>query len=205
MASGPRRWNLNVHYHRVVLDAIPHGATTALDVGSGDGLLAFDLAARGLDVVGIDVDEASVERARSDPDRPPGTTFVHGDLFTHPFETGSFDVVAASAVLHHVDAVAGLRRVAELVRPGGVVAIVGFANPSDPIDRALIAGGFLLTRTRALLGRYWEHHAPVHWPPPHTIEEMRRLAASELPGARFRRGMDHRYSIVWSRPLGAPG
>lgn len=58
------RWNLNIHYHRAVLDAIPDGATTALDVGSGDGLLTFDLVARGLEIVGIDTDLASVERAR---------------------------------------------------------------------------------------------------------------------------------------------
>jgi len=38
------RWNLNTHYHRVVLDDIPAGALTALDVGSGNGLLSFDLA-----------------------------------------------------------------------------------------------------------------------------------------------------------------
>jgi hypothetical protein len=49
MASRP--WNWNIHYQRVVLDALPSDAATALDVGSGDGLLAFDLAARGLDVI----------------------------------------------------------------------------------------------------------------------------------------------------------
>lgn len=196
------RWNLNVHYHRIVLDAVPVGATTALDIGSGDGLLSFDLAARGLAVVGVDLDEASIERARADPRCSEATTFVHGDLFTHPFEPASFDVVAASAVLHHVDARQGLRRMAELVRPGGVVAIVGFAKPSGPIDWGLIVAGFLLSRTRKLTRRYWEHHAPTRWPPPLTINEIRALAASEMPGAIFKRRMAHRYSIVWTRPEG---
>ncbi len=204
MSDTGNRWNLNIHYHRVVLDAIPDGAATALDVGSGNGLLSFDLAARGLDVVGIDPDRPSIERARRDPDCSERTTFIHGDVFTHPFEPGSFDLVAASAMLHHVDAVAGLRRMAELVRPGGSVAIVGFANPSGPVDRALIAAGFVLTRTRAALGRYWEHHAPVRWPPPLTIDQMRTLAASIMPGATFRRAMAHRYTIVWTRPTTSP-
>ena len=194
------RWNLNIHYHRRILDAVPSGATTALDIGSGDGLLAFDLAARGLAVVGIDPDEASIQRARSDPQCSDRTSFLHGDVFTHPFEPGSFDLVASSAMLHHVDATDGLRRMTELVRPGGVVALVGFANPSDLVDWTLIVAGFLLTRTRAALGRYWEHHAPVRWPPPLTTREMRLLAAQEMPGATFERGMAHRYSIVWSRP-----
>ena len=200
MTERRRRWNLNIHYHRVVLDAIPDGATAALDVGSGDGMLAFDLAAAGLDVVGIDPHIGSVERARADPACSARTTFLVGDVFTHPFEPGSFDLVAASAMLHHVDARAGLRRMAELVRPGGTVAIVGFANPCGPTDWAFIVAGFVLTRVRAALGHYWEHHAPIRWPPPLTMDEMRALAVSELPGASFRRAMAHRYTIVWSRP-----
>ena len=197
---GRRRWNLNIHYHRVALDALPPDATAALDVGSGDGLLSFELAARGLDVTGIDPDAACIERARADRACSDRTTFVHGDVFTHPFEPASFDLVAASAMLHHVDARDGLRRMAELVRPGGSVAIVGFANPSSLADRALVAAGFALTRTRAFVGRYWEHHAPICWPPPHTMDEMRAMTATELPGASFGRGMAQRYWLVWRRP-----
>lgn len=195
-----RRWNLNILYHRIVLDSIPDAATTALDVGSGAGLLTFDLAAKGLDVVGIDSDIASVERARADSACSARNTFLLGDVFTQPFEPGSFDLVASGAMLHHVDARAGLRRMAELVRPGGTVAVVGFANPSGPADWAHIAAGFLLTRVRGALGHYWEHHAPIRWPPPLTMTEMRALAESEMPGATFGRAMAHRYTIVWSRP-----
>ncbi|MFZ6003706.1 MAG: class I SAM-dependent methyltransferase [Actinomycetota bacterium] len=161
MRPRQRRWNLNIHYHPVILDAIPVGATRALDVGSGNGLLSFDLAARGLEVVGIDPDEASVERARSDPGRSERTTFVHGDVFTYPFEPGSFDLVVASAMLHHVDAVKGLRRMTQLARPGGVIAVVGFANPSGPIDWALAAAGFCVcegtSRHGPLLGASSAH------------------------------------------------
>ncbi len=195
------RWNLNIHYHRVVLAAIPAGATSALDVGSGNGLLSFDLAARGLEVVGIDPDEPSIDRARADPDCSDRTTFVHGDVLTYPFASGSFDLVTASAMLHHVDAVAGIRCMAELVRPGGVVVIVGFANPSGPVDRALAAAGYVFRWTRSVTGRYWEHDAPISWPPPLTIDEMRTLAESEMPGAMFKRRMSQRFSIVWSRPM----
>jgi SAM-dependent methyltransferase len=79
-----RRWNLNVHYHRVVLDAVPASASTALDIGAGDGLLTFDLADSGLSVSGIDTDAQSVQRAAasSKTDRRclhPGS-LVLGDL-----------------------------------------------------------------------------------------------------------------------------
>jgi 2-polyprenyl-3-methyl-5-hydroxy-6-metoxy-1,4-benzoquinol methylase len=193
------RWNLNIHYHRVVLDAVPAGAANALDIGCGDGLLSFDLARLGLDVVGIDPDAPSIDRAREDPCASERTSFVCADVFTHPFEPSSFDVVAANAMLHHVDAQAGLRRMRELVRPGGVV-VVGFATPSSPADLALIATGLAYTRIQYLRGRYWDHDAPMCWPPPRSINKMRTLVEPELPGARFRRGMHHRYSAVWTAP-----
>jgi SAM-dependent methyltransferase len=194
---GHARWNLNIHYHGVILDAVPAGAVTALDVGSGNGLLSFDLAGRGLEVTGVDPDVASVERAMADPARSARTSFITADVFTHPFPPASFDLVASSAMLHHVDAERGLRRMRELVRPGGVLAIVGFAMPSGLLDRALIGAGFVYASSRKLTGRYWEHDAPKTWPPPCSIDEMRSLAERELPGAGFRRHMAHRYSIIW--------
>ena len=103
-------------------------------------------------------------------------------------------------MLHHVDAVDGLRRMVELARPGGVVAIVGFANPSGPVDWALIIAGYFARMGRVVTGRHWDHDAPIRWPPPLTIDEMRMLAEVEMPGATFKRRMAHRYSIVWSKP-----
>ena len=195
-----RRWNLNTHHHPVLLDAIPPDATTALDVGSGDGVLAFDLAARGLDVTGIDVDSASVRRASEDPEATDRTTFVDGDVFAHPFEPASFDFVTSNAMLHHVDARAGLERMAELVRPGGVVAIVGFATASALADRVTAVAGSLLMRFQMVRGRYREHHSPMRWPPPMSMDEMRSLVDDVLPGAAFRRELGSRYSLVWRRP-----
>jgi 2-polyprenyl-3-methyl-5-hydroxy-6-metoxy-1,4-benzoquinol methylase len=190
-------WNLNIHYHRVVLDSVPAGARNALDVGSGNGLLTFDLADRGLDVVGIDPHAPCIGRARSDRRASDRTRFLCGDVFTEELEPASFDVVASIAMLHQVDERAGLRRMRELVRPGGVLALVSFAMPSGPVDLALIAAGQALRTYRHLRGDYWEHDARITWPPEHSIDEMRAVVQEELPGARFRRHMAHRYSVVW--------
>lgn len=43
MSSRPPRWNHNLHYHRVILAAVPAGARRSLDVGCGVGMLARDL------------------------------------------------------------------------------------------------------------------------------------------------------------------
>ena len=196
--AADNRWNWNIHYHSVVLNAVPSDATSALDVGTGDGLLAFDLADRELRVVAVDTDGDSVVRARADTRASSGQIeFVVGDLFTYEFVPSSFDVVASIAMLHHVDAEAGLRRMKELVRPGGVVAIVGFAGVSRPTDRARALSGALYKRWRQLRRRYWEHHAPTMWPPPLSMDEMAALADRVLPGAAFNRLLSGRYSIVW--------
>ena len=70
------RWNRNIHYHRLVLDPVPDSASTALDIGAGNGLLSFDLADRGLNVTGIDTDASSVQRAASDA-RAGATNELH--------------------------------------------------------------------------------------------------------------------------------
>ena len=200
MSAPDRRWNLNIHYHRVFVDAIPVGARRALDVGCGDGLLSFDLADRGLEVVGIDPHAPSIERARSDPRANGRTEFVCGDVFELDLQPASFDLVAASAMLHHVDAPACLRRLKELVRPGGVVAVVGFANPDGLKDRLLAVAGAATRQLRVMRGEYWEHRAPILWPPPMTTSQMRELGSTELPGSAFRHLMSNRCSLVWSAP-----
>jgi SAM-dependent methyltransferase len=194
-------WNLNIHYHQVVLDAVFPDAVTALDVGCGDGLLAFDLADRGLQVTGLDTDEASIERAQSCQHVGDQTQFVVGDLLSCPFEPESFDVVASIAMLHHIDAERGIRRMRELVRAGGVLVIVGFARPSTVADRVRALVGTVWKRSAQLTGRYWEHQAPVAWPPPLSSKEMAALVQRELPGATYRNVLSNRYTVVWKRDV----
>jgi hypothetical protein len=45
MTAPARRWNHNLHYHPLILDAVPDGCQRALDVGCGEGILARDAAA----------------------------------------------------------------------------------------------------------------------------------------------------------------
>ncbi|GAB3972085.1 class I SAM-dependent methyltransferase [Actinoallomurus acanthiterrae] len=196
-AKNGRRWNHNIHYHPRILGAVPDGAQRALDIGCGEGMLARALRRTVPHVTGIDLDAPSLDQAREYPD---DVDYIRDDFLTHPFEPASFDVVASVATLHHVDAAAGLTRMRDLVRPGGVLAVVGLARgtmPGDlPRDLASVVVG---TFHRALKG-HWHHPSPVVWPPPVTYTEMRALAAEILPGSRYRRHLLWRYSIVWRKP-----
>jgi 2-polyprenyl-3-methyl-5-hydroxy-6-metoxy-1,4-benzoquinol methylase len=57
-------WNHNIHYHDLLLAAIPPHARRALDVGCGEGILARKLRDRVEHVIAIDIDRASIDRAR---------------------------------------------------------------------------------------------------------------------------------------------
>src|SRR5262245_11205988 len=102
------RWNHNVHYQPILLDAVPKNAEVVLDVGCGTGTLTRALRDRASRVVGIDLDEASIALARHATGKE--IEYVVGDFFSCPFAPQSFDAVLSVAMLHHVDAVTGLRR-----------------------------------------------------------------------------------------------
>jgi SAM-dependent methyltransferase len=183
----------------VILDAVPDGARRSLDVGCGVGMLARDLRRVGVQVTAIDRDAASIETARRE-NGGEAIDYVVGDFMTHPFAPGSFDHIASIAALHHMDAGAALARMGELLAPGGTLAVIGLARPRYPADLPFAAAGAVGHRVRTLRRSYWEDSAPRLWPPPDTFGETRRLARGVLPGARYRRRLLWRYSLVWTKP-----
>ncbi|MFF0245142.1 class I SAM-dependent methyltransferase [Streptosporangium sandarakinum] len=193
------RWNHNIHYHPVILTALPGGCGRVLDVGCGEGVLSRELRRVAAHVTAIDLDEPSIDLARRRDDGS-GVEYVLGDFRTHPFEPASFDAVVSVATLHHMDAVPALRRMSDLLRPGGTLVVVGLARSRLPADLPWELAAAVGTRLYKLRRTYWEHSAPMIWPPPETYAGMRRIARETLPGARYRRHLLWRYSIVWRKP-----
>src|SRR5690242_14902679 len=97
-----------------------------LDLGSGAGnvaRLAAELVGPDGSVVGVERDPAAVELARRHTDRP-NVEFRVGDIQTLDGVEGGFDAVVGRLVLMYLnDPIAGLRRAATLVRPGGLVCL----------------------------------------------------------------------------------
>lgn len=196
MTDVAQQWNHNLHYHGIVLDELPTGNGLVLDVGCGEGILAEQIHARGHRVIGIDRDEASIALARR---QFPEVEFTCADFLTQPFDV-EFDAVVSVAALHHMDTVAALARMRGLLRPGGRLVVIGCARREFPRDLPREAFSFVANKWIGRNRTYWEHSAPIHWPPDHTYRGMRQIAAAQLPGARFRRHLLWRYSIVWTKP-----
>ena len=83
--------------------------TRVLDIGCGHGALSLTLAeSAGLDVVAMDVLESRVRsvvarKATRDPEAAARVRIVQADAESLPFRDHSFDAVAATEVLEHLD------------------------------------------------------------------------------------------------------
>ncbi|MCU1422285.1 MAG: putative methyltransferase [Microbacteriaceae bacterium] len=189
------RWNHNIHLHRVALEAILPGALSALDVGTGNGLLAAELRQRLPDVTGVDVDEEVIAQAAREHD---DIQWVLADAITHDFGR-TFDVVASVATLHHFpDPRGALLRLKELTSPGGALVVVGLARDSTQMDRLWGALGVVQHQWYSRRRNLWEHTAPTVWPPALSYAEVRECAEDVLPGVRWRRYAMWRYSLMWA-------
>ena len=194
------RWNHNIHYHPILLAAVRPGGHV-LDVGCGEGMLTRALAGTAASVIGIDMHAPSIELARATiANRNSNVEYICADVLQHRFDPATFDAVVSVATLHHLGTEAGLLRLREWVRPGGTLGIVGLAAGDYPRDLLWDIAGAIGTRVHKLNKRYWEHAAPVLWPPPETYSHVRRIAQRLLPGAQFRRHLLWRYSLVWRKP-----
>lgn len=199
MAQQVEYWNHNVHYQPVILNAVPAGCRTALDVGCGDGMLARRLAARCESVTGIDRDTPMIGLARKRSDGIANVSFLEADFLAHPFPEASFDFACANTVLHHMDFAAALAKLVRVLRPGGRLAVVGLGKDRPPVDWIIGSAGAPVNRYYKLTRGESNPGAPI-MDPDMTWGEVRRTARRMLPGAQYRRRLLWRYSIVWDKP-----
>ncbi len=197
------RWNHNVQYYDVLLRALPEDCRRVLEVGPGDGLLTRALAERGLRVVAVDVDVQSVATTKGEVEGLAGVEVVEGDVMDPSLGLGEFDAVVSVATLHHLPLEDGLRRLSELVAPGGVLGIVGIARSRSLWDLGHDAVGAVWTRVQRRRRGYWEVTAPMVRPQ-QSYSRVLRVATLLLPGCRYRRRVLVHYSLIWTRP-GRPG
>ena len=109
------------------------GVHDLVDVGCGTGKLGRLLAERGAAVLGVEPDERMAEVARR-----------HGlAVEVSPFETWDagdrrFDLVTSAQAWHWVDQELGARKAAEVLRPGGRLAVVWSIGRHDDHAQAAL-------------------------------------------------------------------
>ena len=133
----------SVHGEADLVDALlqEHGGRRVLDAGCGTGRVAIELAVRGYDVVGVDLDAGMLAAAYA---KAPELGWVEADLATLravdlPARDGAseFDaaVLAGNVMIFVQPGTEGavLARLHDLLVPGGLV-IAGFQRQTGRID-----------------------------------------------------------------------
>jgi SAM-dependent methyltransferase len=138
--------------HIEALQIVKPGART-LEVGCGNGSISAWLADRvspdGI-AVAFDLDVSLIEAPA------PNLELRQGDIVAGPVERGSFDLVTARAVLHHIaDAEAAIKNLVASMRAGGAILLiepdflpVSVAEP--PEVRAFWEGWLAWSRERGI-------------------------------------------------------
>ena len=115
-------------WRRCAVDELEVGdGALVLDVATGTGLVARDLAARRrARVIGLDLSFSMLDRGRDSDD----IALVCGRAEQLPFPDASFDGIVFTYLLRYVDDVAAtLDELVRVLRPGGAMASVEFGVP----------------------------------------------------------------------------
>ena len=119
----------------VVIKLLGKQPGRVLDLGCGTGRLVADLASRGFQVDGIDVEERAVQigqRILARRGYAHQARLYAGDVHdpNHVVAAGNYDIVVCTEVLEHVGPWCELlRRAGQLLRPGGTLIV---SVPRDP-------------------------------------------------------------------------
>lgn len=120
------------------------GARDVLDVGCGTGKAARQLAARGMSVLGVEIDPQMAGIARSHGLTVEVASFEQWDPAGR-----TFDLVACAQAWHWIDPAVGPAKAASVLRPGGT-AVMFWNHETD-----------LEPHVRAALDEVYREHAPV--------------------------------------------
>jgi demethylmenaquinone methyltransferase/2-methoxy-6-polyprenyl-1,4-benzoquinol methylase len=118
-------------WRRRAADLAGAGPTThVLDVATGTGDLAIEMAARGAQVIGSDFSEEMLLRARA---KQPAITWEWANAMELPYEDDRFDAATVGfGARNFSDLGQGVREMARVVRPGGKVVILEITTPTKP-------------------------------------------------------------------------
>jgi len=201
-------WNHNTQYHRYLLEYVPADCRECLEVGCGTGAFSRLLAERCERVLALDLSPRTIQIARERASGMHNIDFQVADTTTWGFPAERFDCIASIATLHHLPIPQTLQRMASALSDGGTILVLDLFEEMGASDLLASVAAVPVSLTLGLLrnGRFrepravretWAEHGRHDTYP--TLDEMRRICRGVLPGARIRRHLLWRYSLVWRK------
>ncbi len=193
-------WNHNNQYHPLLLRNLPARRLQALDVGCGGGEFALKLAPHFENVEAIDISDTMIEQASSLRPMPANVGFRVVDFLDEDFVSNGYDFVSCISVIHHMPLLEALRRLKEILRPGGRLAIIGCYKEQSIRDYfySAIAAPANLAYSWCK-GGYEVVSAPTN-SSNQTLKEVVASAEEVLPGAAVKRLLFWRYLLLYTKP-----
>lgn len=203
------KWNHNNHYYNFLLRKIGKRYGRSLEIGCGSGEFCKLLALRSNQVIGVDLSSRMIEKAKKNTSIS-NISFINRDITECNFEKGSFDCIVSIATMHHLPYKTILENAKEWLKIGGIILILDLYKSDTPVDYlySLIASPLsilmrLIKNKRIKQtpeeAKYWREHSK------HdkfmTIKEIKSIAEEVLPGAKVKRHLFWRYSLVWHKKV----
>jgi demethylmenaquinone methyltransferase/2-methoxy-6-polyprenyl-1,4-benzoquinol methylase len=149
-------WGQDNRWRRIAVSLAYPGRGRVLDVATGSGDMALELARYTGSVVGLDLCPEMLSRGRTKTEKKglkSSINFIMGDALALPFSDNSFDCALNGFALRNVADInlflAELRRV---VKPGGRVVCLELVRPASGMSGAFYR--FYLNRIVPVLGRW---------------------------------------------------
>ncbi|MEM7125573.1 MAG: class I SAM-dependent methyltransferase [Chloroflexota bacterium] len=199
-----RRWDHNNHYHQYLLNQLPPAIDRVLDVGCGYGEFAAHLAQRSTYVHAVDADADVIQMAQYQHARLDHLSFIQGDFLEMDLPREHYHVVTSLAAIHHMALEPALEKIKQVLQPGGILAILGLYREATASDHVASVTGIL---AHTIYSRFIYRDifltkpaqtAPITSPTT-TLAEIKSVANTTLPGARIRRHLLWRYSLIWEK------
>lgn len=137
-----------------------------LEIGCGTGIFTEFFAQSGAHILAVDISEDLLKIARS-KNMPADRVEFLNKRFEECETDGGFDAIVGSSVLHHLDIDPALKRIHELLKPGGIMCF-GEPNMLNPVH----AFQYNFPGARPLMGCSPDEMAFTRW------DIVRRLKAA---------------------------
>ena len=198
----------NDHYHNFLLRHLPSNCHDVLEIGCGTGAFARRLAERSEHVLAIDLSPEMIRLARERSAQFPNIEFELADVRDRSLPVESFDCIASIATLHHLPFPEILLKMKAALKPGGALLVLDLFEPAGLTDSLVNLLALPVSATLRLInyGRLlprreerdaWTAHARQDIYP--TMSQVHALCDRILPGAKIKKHLLWRYSIVWRK------
>ncbi len=206
------QWDHNNHYYSFLLKQLPPYCGNILDIGCGSGVFSRLLAQRADNVIAVDLSAKMIELAQQHSQSYPNIDFQVADILKWQFPVEHFDAIVSIATVHHLPLEVLLPKIQAALKPGGkflILDLVEAAGIQDIVSDAIAVPLNLILQlfknkrlrpTPEAIAAWREHIRTDKYL---TRSQVKQIYLKSLTGAKIRKHLFWRYSVVWEKPTAA--